>query len=420
MSNFTKEKELEVLNNVNQNIEKHRKGYLTIRVTDTNGKTVPNVKVEFKQISHDFLFGANLNRFFGFSAQQMNDRYNKYFTDLFNFATVSTLIWGLYEPVKDQKQEQYVRFIVDFMKNEGIKLKAHSPVWGLSYTYPSWNKKPTLQNFKDRISDLYTKYPDIEYWDLVNEPSHYPEFKIENLHPHAKSINPLPKIIINDFGMFDILSGNKDLFYDYIVQKINNKIPFDEIGLQPHVEIDECTPLNVVNDVINKYGSLGKKIHISEFMPMTTGNNVLVSNWRGKWNEETHANYAVDYYKVCFANPHVKAITWWDFSDADPTSPSWRYDGGMLTYDANPKLVYQKIYNLIKNEWNSKEVINTNNFGTATSKCFYGKYEIAVTYNNKKTTEVINFDKSDIVDYKTVDIRVQAKSSVFSRWFKFF
>ena len=42
------------------NIEKYRKGDLTISIVDKDGKNVPWAKIKINQIKHEFKFGANL------------------------------------------------------------------------------------------------------------------------------------------------------------------------------------------------------------------------------------------------------------------------------------------------------------------------------------------------------------------------
>ncbi|MBE6675186.1 MAG: hypothetical protein E7596_08805, partial [Ruminococcaceae bacterium] len=45
---------------VNENIEKYRKGNMTVSVIDENGNAVHNAKIKVNQIKHEFKFGANL------------------------------------------------------------------------------------------------------------------------------------------------------------------------------------------------------------------------------------------------------------------------------------------------------------------------------------------------------------------------
>ena len=56
------------------------------------------------------------------------------------------------------------------------------------------------------------------------------------------------------------------------------------------------------------------------------------------------------FYRVCFAHPAMRAITWWDLSDQH----SWLKGGGMLRADMTPKPVYEQIKRLIHDEWTTR------------------------------------------------------------------
>lgn len=399
------ELENSLLSTTTETINRLRKGYIQVSVKDSKNRAINKATVKITQKSHDFLFGVNLNKFYGFSTPEENLRYSDYFMKLFNYATISSFIWGLYEPIQNQTQQMNIRYVVNLCKQANIKLKGHTPIWEFPFVYPSWNKTPTTQDFKNRIIDLFKNFPDIEYWDLVNEPSHYLDRSLTEYYTLARGLNPKMNLIINDYGMFNVAEGidvNAHSLLSNLTTDYNSI--FDTIGLQPHVKQDEATPLNIVNNVINKFGLLGKRIHITEFMPMTSNQPVITSTWRGNWSEDVHAKYVTDYYRVCFANKYVDAISWWDFCDSPP--PVWRENGGLLKYDATPKLAYTALYDLIKKEWWSGTITGkTNSIGTYSANVFYGTYTISVTYNGKTITQEYKFPKQPNTNTVIVNIK---------------
>ena len=98
---------------VNENIEKYRKGNMTISVIDENGNAVPNAKIKVNQIKHEFKFGANLFLLDELETDEKNKLYTDYFKNIFNMATLP-FYWSSIEPEKgklryDKNSEKYYR-----------------------------------------------------------------------------------------------------------------------------------------------------------------------------------------------------------------------------------------------------------------------------------------------------------------------
>ena len=98
---------------VNENIEKYRKGNMTISVIDENGNAVPFAKIKVNQIKHEFKFGANLFLLDELETDEKNKLYTDYFKNIFNMATLP-FYWSSIEPEKgklryDKNSEKYYR-----------------------------------------------------------------------------------------------------------------------------------------------------------------------------------------------------------------------------------------------------------------------------------------------------------------------
>ena len=78
-------------------IERNRKGNAKITVTDENGTPIQGAKIKAVQKSHEFRFGANLLMLDEFETDEKNEKYKKYFSDLFNMATLP-FYWNTLEP----------------------------------------------------------------------------------------------------------------------------------------------------------------------------------------------------------------------------------------------------------------------------------------------------------------------------------
>ena len=59
MASYMEHKD-EIDTRIAEGIEKYRKGYCKIRVTNEEGRPVPGVKIALNQKNHEFKFGANI------------------------------------------------------------------------------------------------------------------------------------------------------------------------------------------------------------------------------------------------------------------------------------------------------------------------------------------------------------------------
>ena len=78
-------------------IEENRKGEIRIAIRNHNGYSVPGVKVELRQATHDFNFGANCFMIDELETPEKNALYKEKFAKLFNMATLP-FYWNDLEP----------------------------------------------------------------------------------------------------------------------------------------------------------------------------------------------------------------------------------------------------------------------------------------------------------------------------------
>ena len=133
-------------------------------------------------------------------------------------------------------------------------------------------------------------------------------------------------------------------------------------------------PLDRVQEILDQYASLGKELHITEFTPTTSGLEITGSHLDGVWDEAAQADYAVKFYRVCFAHPAMRAITWWDLCD----DGAWLKGGGMLRADMSPKPVYEQLQQLIHEEWRTRVSTTTDAKGEFSFRGFCGEYKMVI------------------------------------------
>ena len=353
-------------------IDAHRKADATVRVVGADGKPVAGARVRVEQTGHEFLFGCNIYRFERFGAAKANDAFEKRFAELFNYATAG-FYWRGYEPQRGKPAYAYTDRVVAWCRHRGIRLKGHPLLWGHTAGVPKWSKgQPPAAVQRQRVTDIVTRYAGkIEFWEVVNEPSHCHDVKIDQPYRWARKADPNAYLIVNDYY---VMANGYPPFLALLKGARAGRVPFDGIGIQAHEPRTMRFGLPQVWNVLDGYAALGKELHITEFTPCSAGQRITGSHVKGVWDEKSQAGYAVKFYKTCFAHPAVMAVTWWDLCD----DGSWLKGGGMLRADLSPKPVYAALKKLIHKDWNTKLAGRTDAKGEYRFRGFRGGYTVGV------------------------------------------
>jgi len=356
-------------------IARHRQGPVIIRVTTPEGRPAAGVKIDVKLTRHAFLFGCNFFEFKRHDDPAKNEQYEKHFEELFNYATLP-FYWRGYEWRRGQPDYAKTEAEIAWLAARGIRMKGHPILWGHEAGEPPWaGGQPSPDQQRARVADLLTRFRQIEFWEVVNEPSHIPQPKIDAPYRWAREANGAARLIVNDYH---VLTNGRPEFFRLIARAQENDVPIDAIGMQAHEPRDARLPLARVKRVLDKYAELGLPIHITEFTPTTDGRPVTdhaADVARGAvWNEATQAEYAEQFYRVCFAHPSVAAITWWDLHEGE----AWLAGGGLLRKDFSQKPAYNRLKNLIHQEWTTHTTVTTDETGIARFRGFFGEYQVTV------------------------------------------
>jgi len=360
-----------IVEQARKDIETNRKGDAIVRVVDANGKPVAGATVAMEQASHDFLFGCNIYMFDRYKEAERNDAYKQRFRELFNYATVG-FYWRWYEPERGKPGYAYTDKAVAWCQQHGIRMKGHPLLWGDNAGVPPWSKgQPPAEVQKQRVAEIVQRYSGkIDFWEVVNEPSHCRGVKIDEPYRWAREADPRACLIVNDYY---VLADGQPGFLKLLQDALQNNVPFDGIGIQAHEPRTMRFPLDQVKRVLDRYATLGKELHITEYSPCSGGQPITGSHIAGKWDEAAQADYAVKFYSVCFAHSAARGITWWDLCDEG----SWLPGGGMLRRDMTPKPVYDALRRLIHETWHTRVEGKTDGEGRLAFRGFFGRYAVS-------------------------------------------
>jgi GH35 family endo-1,4-beta-xylanase len=365
-----------------ERIDRLRKADLTVRVVGSNGKPVQGAQVSAKLARHAFQFGTAAPAEMLLASDKK--QYQGILLEAFNTGTLENDLkwealtdWG-YPLERGQKG-------VDWLREAGMDVRGHVLVW------PGWNELPSsLKRMKDdpeklraavltHIRELTTAMKGkLEQWDVVNEP--FTNHDLLDILGYevmvdwfklARSIDPKPKLYINDFAILNGGGGttaHRDHYEKMIQLLIDKKAPFDGIGMQGHFGSSLTGPDDLMA-LLDRYGKFKKDIAVTEF-------DVVIDD------EELAGNYVRDFYTVLFSHPAVTTIVMWGFWDAN----HWKKNAVMYREDWTLKPGGQAYRDLVLGKWRTVADGTTDASGQFKTRGFKGSYDIVVKAGGQEKT----------------------------------
>lgn len=379
---------------------RHRKASKVVEIRDETGELLKNTPVIVKQVRREFLMGINGFDVLGYATANspeektfMKDRVKKEL-EVFNFFTLP-MYWGIFEHKEGiTLKEDYVK-ASKFLKANNVYIKGHPLCWHtvcadwlLKYDDDTILKKQ-INRVHREVSDFATL---IDAWDVINETVIMPEFNkydngitrickkygriplIKELFDEAVSCGTGAKLILNDFNV-------SEKYENVIEECMEAGVKIDAIGIQSHQHQGYWGKEKLL-EVIDRFSRFGLPIHFTE-NTMVSGtlipeeiedlNDWQVEEWpTTEEGEARQCEEMEEMYRILFASPAVEAVTWWDFADG-----SWLgAPSGLIRKDGSLKPAYQKLNQMVNEEWTTNYETVTDNRGTLLLEGFKGDYDI--------------------------------------------
>ncbi|MBQ9807058.1 MAG: endo-1,4-beta-xylanase [Clostridia bacterium] len=415
-------------------IEQYRKGNGRITVADKEGKPVSNAKIKLTQKSHEFRFGANIFMLDELESEEKNEKYKKYFSDIFNMATLP-FYWDTLEPERGNPRyaknspKVYRRpspdLCIEFCEKHKIEPREHA----LAYDafFPKWlydaGTEEVKRELERRYAEIAELYADkIRTIEVTNEMGwkkgktkfyDEPDF-VEWCFKLAEKYFPNNQLVINEGT--DAAWGDgcraTDKYYAYTEANMLKGVRIDAIGMQYHLfnkaELEyENTRLTLNPECLYKhmdlYSNFGKPLQITEV-------TVPAYSWKAE-DEEIQAEIIEKLYSIWFSHPNVEQIIYWNlvdgyahFWDPDPekikasqgdmTLGENYYYGGLLRFDLSPKPAYFRIKDLLRKKWHTETELVTDGNGSAEFRGFYGDYCANVEFGGQEVKTEFSLSKN--------------------------
>jgi GH35 family endo-1,4-beta-xylanase len=393
--------EAKLLARAQRNVERFRKGEGAVTVNDSSGRPVAGAVVRIQQRGHEFLFGC-----IGFDMIWRRESYNpdvwkRRFSELFNFA-VFPFYWARYERQPGVTMQEVTLDAVKWCRANGITTKGHPLVWTNPSGVPKWVQELSPEQSEARMlervkRDVRAFAGHIDIWDVVNEPIHCRAWKnvearayikepieavadyVDKAFRAARQANPKAHLILNEFYTI-ARPEDRERFYQLVVELKKRGTPISGLGVQAHEPREEWFPPEEVWATLERYAEFGYPLHITEYIPQSGGKEIT-GGWRqGAWTEEAQAEYAEQFFRLCFGHPAVVSVNWWGFTD----QRIWLPGGGLLDKDYNPKPVYNRLKTLIHDEWKTRVDARTGEDGRVAFRGFCGSYDVTVQAEGRK------------------------------------
>lgn len=376
------------------NIEKYRKGDLTVALQSADGKPLPGMPVKLEMISHAFGFGCYADDAPLLMAGPDGDRFRKEFLSLFNQAIVP-VFWGPGNAENKQygweNPECRARYqsTAAWCRQNNLMTQAHVLTWPSSMYVPpdvpalksesAKLQQRTLGHIRDVINATKA---DIDVYQVLNEPCATREFidvvgldGVAEWFKVAKQSAPDKPMLINDNGILSRYADKQQDYEKLIAALLQKGAKIDGIGFQGHMGGSPPSPEMLWKIFDRFYNRFGKPIYITE---MTIGIA----------DEDLQAEYTADFLLAAFSHPGVISITQWGFWAGK------HYDAKLALYRKNWEekpngAVYRK---LVKEVWHTDGMGKTGVDGKFAMRAFYGDYRLIVTMPDGKTeTRMIRF-----------------------------
>lgn len=402
---------------VKNDIEKYRKGYCKLRLTDAEGRPIKNAKIKVNQLSHDFGFGANIFMLEEFDNEEYNQRYRENFKKCFNLATVP-FYWDGLEPEKgkpryDKNSSKVWRrpapeLCVEYCEENGIMPKLHCLVY--DKFIPEWlprdDMKAMEKLYEERFRQISERFTGrLLEFEVINELLCEPWWGyksvisskrdiIEWSFALARKYFPNETLVINEGNPLVNLSAAKyrNAYFMMIENALKSDAEIDKIGLQHHIftgATDKTAEAyensvkrgeKMVDPLINLKGldiiaELGLPLEMTEVTVPTFGDTAE--------DEELQADLLELLYSVWFSHPAMQDIIYWNIPDGyayDDGTGNWNENqcrGGLWHHDLTPKKAGIRLEKLIKEVWHTETELTTDENGYADFRGFYGNYSVA-------------------------------------------
>jgi GH35 family endo-1,4-beta-xylanase len=375
-----------------QRIESTRKRNFTVKVVDSNGKSVPAASVSVDLRRHEFGFGSAvtaswLNRP-GPDGAMYREIVDRYFSRVVLESDLKEMGWkrGIAEiPDREFQRERTLRAL-DWLDARGIEVRGHCLTWGVfdEYTTPHQKDPAALKrHMLEHVSDIL---PAIGHrvieWDAINHPASWsPTNRITNvtgrafyadIMRHARGLSSVP-MWLNEDQVFRPGRQQEDYYQETQALIAAGQAP-DGLGIQGHFHCSFLPGPEEMLRISDRFAKLVPKLQITEFDILANGDEKLQADWFR------------DCMIMAFSHPAYTGFQTWGFTERTvlrKEAMPWKAD-----WSERPLANVWK--NWVGGYWHSQVQGKTDAAGQLKFRGYHGRYTLAVeTPAGRRVSEVL-------------------------------
>ncbi|MDH3663737.1 MAG: endo-1,4-beta-xylanase, partial [Alphaproteobacteria bacterium] len=366
-------------------IERYRKGDLTIEVTDADGQPVADAEIHIQMARHAFQFGAAIDAA-GLAGTDSDDSektafYRKNLKELFNTVTFKEgLSWPAWS---DETERQPIEESLAWVRSLGLDLRGRGLVStdGADLPQALQEKRDDPEAIREAVRAGITATAGelngrISAWDVVDRPREHHELmdllgwdELATWFELTRSAAPDAKLVLNES---DILAGDRMAELATLLGRlIGENVPIDHIGVQGQFGA-QPPPIQVLSDRLDQLASFDLPLVITAFDMATA-------------DQQLQLDFTRDFLTLAFSHPSVEGFVFgrfWQEEDAPIGAALYRRDGTISALGN----VYR---NLVLQSWWTDIVALSNAEGTLASRVFQGDYMISARKDDQSATATL-------------------------------
>ncbi len=377
-------------------IERYRKGDLSVNVTDDSGQPVEDAEVHIQMSRHDFTFGAvvDTDLLAGTEIDDDGDgatsSYRRNLKELFNAATFRDgfhwIAWS--NPEKREKSEAALAWV----RSLGLDLRALGPVAAASLALPTDLEDDAdvpdvvLNAIRTGIEATADELKEhVGAWYVFDKPRDNQEalelLGLEELigwFQLIQSVAPDTDLALNES---DILAGDRMAEYATLLGNlVSEGAPISRIGVEGRFGA-QPPPIQVLSDRLDQLASFDLPLVITGFDMVTN-------------DEQLRQDFMKDFLTLAFSHPSTEGFVfrhYWDEGDENDATTIYRRDGTISPIGN----IYR---NLVLDRWWTDTVERSDAEGTLTSRIFLGDYTISARKGDQTGSATISLgpDGADV------------------------
>ena len=377
-------------------IERYRKGDLSVNVTDDSGQPVEDAEVHIQMSRHDFTFGAVVDTDLLAGSETDDDgdgttsSYRRNLKELFNAATFRDgfhwIAWS--NPEEREKSEAALAWV----RSLGLDLRALGPVATASLALPSdleddadvpdvvlnairTGIEATADELKEHVSAWYVfdkPRDNQEALDILGLEELIGWFQL------IQSVAPDTDLALNES---DILAGDRMAEYATLLGNlVSEGAPISRIGVEGRFGA-QPPPIQVLSDRLDQLASFD--------LPLVVTGFDMVTN-----DEQLRQDFMKDFLTLAFSHPSTEGFVfrhYWEEGDESDATTIYRRDGSISPIGN----IYR---NLVLDRWWTDTVERSDAEGTLTSRIFLGDYTISARKDDQTGSATISLgpDGADV------------------------